>query len=103
MNLGRTDLADVAGLRRLAASINRHYGDSDGGDPSAEVGAAPLEVIDARTTGSVWPLERLWQRLGVAVAVRAATDARRFTTNGGLPQTWNGSCSRWSRTGRSRR
>src|SRR6185369_16730897 len=66
MNLGRTDQVDVAGLRRLAASINRHYGDGDA-DPGAETGAitgaAPLEVIDARTTGSVWLLDQLWQRL----------------------------------------
>ncbi|HET9138693.1 IS1634 family transposase [Actinophytocola sp.] len=84
MNLGRTDQVDVAGLRRLAASINRHYGDAHT-DPAAEsgvvTGAAPLEVIDARTSGSVWLLEQLWQRLDVAAAVRAATDARRFTTN----------------------
>jgi len=83
MNLGRADQVDVAGLRRLAASINRHYG--DGGDPGAEAGvvagAAPLEVIDARTVGSVWLLEQLWQRLDVGAAVRSATDARRFTTN----------------------
>ena len=84
MNLGRADQVDVAGLRRLAASIDRHYGDGDG-DPAAEsgavTGAEPLEVIDARTTGSVWLLDQLWQRLDVAAAVRAATDARRFTTN----------------------
>lgn len=60
MNLGRADQVDVAGLRRLAASINRHFGDGDDTDPGAEAGAvagaAPLEVIDARTTGSVWLL-----------------------------------------------
>ena len=27
MNLGRVDQVDVAGLRRLAASINKHFGD----------------------------------------------------------------------------
>jgi hypothetical protein len=85
MNLGRADQVDVAGLRRLAASINRHFGDTDSRDPGAETGAAtgaaPLEVIDARAIGSVWLLEQLWQRLDVAAAVRAATDARRFTTN----------------------
>jgi transposase len=85
MNLGRADQVDVAGLRRLAASINRHFGDGDIPDPGAEaglaVGAAPIEVIDARTVGSVWLLEQLWHRLDVGTAVRLATDARRFTTN----------------------
>ena len=54
MNLGRVDQVDVAG---------------------------PLEVVDARTIGSIWLLDQLRHRLDVATAVRAATDARRFTTN----------------------
>src|SRR5207248_1494946 len=85
MNLGRVDQVDVAGLRRLAASINKHFGDGEGLTDAAEVsltaGAAPLEVVDARTTGSVWLLDQLWHRLEVGTAVRAATDARRFSTN----------------------
>jgi transposase len=85
MNLGRVDQVDVAGLRRLAASISKHFGDggwlTDAGEAGAVAGAAPLEVIDARTTGSVWLLDQLWHRLEVGAAVRAATDARRFTTN----------------------
>jgi transposase len=85
MNLGRVDQVDVAGLRRLAASINKHFGNGDGQTDAAEVGvvagAAPLEVVDARTAGSIWLLDRLWHRLEVGAAVRAATDARRFTTN----------------------
>jgi hypothetical protein len=31
MNLGRADQVDVAGLRRLAASISKHYGDTADG------------------------------------------------------------------------
>lgn len=81
MNLGRVDQVDVAGLRRLAASINKHFGDGDGWSAAAEAGAAALEVIDARTMGATWLLDGLWQRLQVGAAVRAATDARRFTTN----------------------
>src|SRR5205809_296708 len=85
MNLGRADQVDVAGLRRLAASISKHFGDggglSDAAETGAVAGAAPLEVIDARTTGAVWLLDQLWHRLDVGAAVRAATDARRFTTN----------------------
>jgi hypothetical protein len=40
-----------------------------------------LEVIDARPLGATWLLDGLWHRLEVGAAVRAATDARRFTTN----------------------
>jgi hypothetical protein len=85
MNLGRVDQVDVAGLRRLAASINRHFGDGDGMTDAAEAGlaagAAPMEVIDARPVGSTWLLDGLWRQLEIGAAVRAATDARRFTTN----------------------
>src|SRR5690349_1333511 len=85
MNLGRVDQIDVAGLRRLAASINRHFGDVDGPDAGLEAGlaagAAPMEVIDARAVGATWLLDGLWRQLEVGAAVRAATDARRFTVN----------------------
>jgi Transposase DDE domain len=85
MNLGRVDRLDVDGLRRLAASINRHFGDVDGFGEGAEAGlaagAAPLEVVDARPVGATWLLDGLWRRLEVGAAVRVATDARRFTTN----------------------
>jgi transposase len=85
MNLGRVDQVDVAGLRRLAASINRHFGDGDAPDMVGEVGltagTAPLEVIDARPIGATWLLDGLWRHLDVGAAIRGATDARRFTTN----------------------
>ena len=68
MNLGRVDQLDVAGLRRLAASINRHFGDADahdmGGETGLAAGGAPLEVIDARPIGATWLLDGLWRRFG---------------------------------------
>jgi transposase len=86
MNLGRVDRVDVEGLRRLAASINRHFGDGDGdgqggGEAGLAAGGGPLEVVDARPIGATWLLDALWRRLEVGAAVRAATDGRRFTTN----------------------
>jgi len=85
MNLGRVDRLDVDGLRRLAASINKHFGEVDllGDDAEAGLttGAAPLQVVDARPIGATWLLDGLWRQLDVAAAVRAATDARKFTTN----------------------
>jgi transposase len=85
MNLGRVDHVDVDGLRRLAVSINKHFGDGEGLSAGHEAGlaagAAPLEVIDARPIGSTQLLDGLWRRLDVGAAMRAATDARRFTTN----------------------
>src|ERR687885_38643 len=75
MNLGRVDRVDVDGLRRLAASINKHFGDLDTLGDAAEAGlaagAAPLEVTDARPIGATWLLDALWWRLAVADAIRA--------------------------------
>ncbi|MGI5240438.1 IS1634 family transposase [Dactylosporangium sp. CA-139066] len=85
MNLGRVDRVDVAGLQRLAASINKHFGGDDGLAGAAEAAtaarAAPLEAVDARPIGATWLLDGLWHRLGVGTAIRAATGARRFTAN----------------------
>src|SRR4051794_41301624 len=67
MNLGRVDQVDVAGLRRLAASIGKHFGDgeglSDAVETGAATGAAALEVMDARPVGATWLLDALWRRL----------------------------------------
>lgn len=45
LDLGRVDRLDVDGLRRLAASINNHFGDGNGYGDAVEVGlAAGTEV-----------------------------------------------------------
>jgi transposase len=86
MNLGRVDRLDVDGLRRLAASITKHFGGdgvsaTDGVEAGLAAGAAPVEVIDSRPIGTSWLLDGLWTRLQVASAIKQATDRRRFTTN----------------------
>jgi transposase len=80
MNLGRVDRLDVDGLRRLAASITRHFG-GDGAELPAGAEAGPVEVTDSRPVGTSWLLDALWQRLEIGAAIRKATDGRRFTTN----------------------
>jgi hypothetical protein len=70
------------GLRRLVGSITR-YLDGAGALPpttDAEQDQA-LAVESSRTLGAVWLLEGLWQRLGVADALRGVLGARRFTTD----------------------
>jgi len=87
MNLGRVDQLDMDGLRRLAASITKHFGDGLGPGPSDAVeaglaaGASPMEVLDSRPIGVSWLLDGLWDRLQIASAIKQATDGRRFTTN----------------------
>jgi DDE family transposase len=85
MNLGRADRLDVAGLRRLADSINKHFGeggpDSDAADAGLAADAAAMEVIDSRPIGAAWLLDGLWKRLEIDQSLRKVADARRFTTN----------------------
>jgi Transposase DDE domain len=85
MNLGRVDRLDIGGLRRLAASINKHFGDGDAISDATETGlaagAAPMEVIDARPIGASWLLDGLWKRLEIDQSLRKVADGRRFTTN----------------------
>jgi hypothetical protein len=78
LHLGREDRLDLEGLRRLVGSISR-YLDGAGALPPAGPEAA-LVVESSRTFGTAWLLEGLWQRLGVADALRGVLGARRFTT-----------------------
>jgi len=85
MNLGRVDRLDIGGLRRLADSINKHFGDgdtiSDATEAGLAAGASPMEVIDARPIGAAWLLDGLWKRLEIDQSLRKVADGRRFTTN----------------------
>jgi len=79
LQLGREDRLDLEGLRRLVGSISR-YLDGAGAPPPAGPEAA-LAVESSRTLGAVWLLDGLWQRLGVAEALRGVLGGRRFTTD----------------------
>src|SRR5918992_1420772 len=68
MNLGRADRLDVAGLRRLADSITKHFGDgglSVADEAGLAVGSVPMEVVGARPIGAAWLLDAVWKRLEV--------------------------------------
>ena len=80
VQLGREDRLDMDGLRRLVGSISR-YLDGHGELPVTAGPDAALEVESARTLGAVWLLEGLWQRLGVAAALRGVLGAGRFGTD----------------------
>ena len=79
VNLGREDQLDLEGLRRLAGSITR-YLDGEDADPVASgCSADGLRVVSSKTYGTVWLLDQLWVRLGVAAALGGVLGARRFT------------------------
>jgi hypothetical protein len=77
LQLGREDRLDMDGLRRLVGSISRYL---DGAGALPPVGPeAVMQVESSRQLGSVWLLEGLWQRLGVADALGGVLGGRRFT------------------------
>jgi len=84
VNLGREDRLDVDGLRRLARSINRYLGEdtASGAAVSASADTADgLSVVGSRPLGTVWLLDGLWRRLGVADALQRVLGGRRFTVD----------------------
>jgi transposase len=82
LQLGREDRLDMEGLRRLVGSISRYLDGAGALPPTAAAGQdQALEVESSRTLGAVWLLAGLWQRLGVADALRQVLGGRRFTTD----------------------
>lgn len=74
-NFGRVEKVDRAGLARLVSSISRFL------DPATAVAAArglEVEVLDSRRLGGAWTLDRIWERLGIGAAIRAAARGRRL-------------------------
>ncbi len=79
LNLGREDLLDPDGLRRLVRSINRYLGEGDsGGDVPVGDG---LSIAASRPMGVAWLLDGLWRQLGVDTALAKVLGGRRFTTD----------------------
>jgi hypothetical protein len=74
-NFGRADRIDREALRRLVASISRFL------EPVEAVVAmegSDVEIVDARRFGGAYVLDELWQRLGIARALRHAARDRRL-------------------------
>jgi transposase len=82
VQLGREDRLDMDGLRRLVGSISRYLDGTGALPPTSDAGQdQALAVESSRTLGTVWLLDGLWQRLGVADALRGVLGVRRFTTD----------------------
>ena len=82
LNLGREDLLDPDGLRRLVRSINRYLGEPDAGDEGSVFAAGDgLSIVSSRPMGVAWLLDGLWHQLGVDTALATVLGGRRFTTD----------------------
>lgn len=74
-NFGRKDKIDKEALARLVSSISRIL-DVSMTEPSA--GSGDVEIVDSRRLGGVYVLDGLWERLGIAAALRSAAVGRRI-------------------------
>lgn len=74
-NFGRADKVDREALARLVRSISRVL-DADGAGSGAA--GIDVEIIDSRPLGGAYVLDRLWERLGIAEALRSAGTGRRL-------------------------
>ena len=61
-SFGRADALDVAGIRRLVASLQRLIGEQP---LPVDGGSAVLEVTDSRPAGGAFLLDGLWRQLGI--------------------------------------
>jgi hypothetical protein len=74
-NFGRADKVDRDALGRLVSSISRFL------TPEQAVCAAAgveVEVLDSRRLGAAWTLDQVWERLGIAAAIRRVAEGRRL-------------------------
>ncbi|HET9118269.1 MAG TPA: IS1634 family transposase, partial [Pseudonocardiaceae bacterium] len=73
-SFGREDELDRASIGRLVAALGRLL------DPTsaAAVGLdADMALVESRPTGGAYVLDRLWQRLGIDIAIRSALASKR--------------------------
>jgi hypothetical protein len=74
-NFGRADKVDREALTRLVRSISRVLDVTVDGPG---VAGGEVEIIDSRRLGGTFVLDRVWERLGIAQAIRSATQGRRI-------------------------
>jgi len=74
-SFGRAETVDREALARLVSSISRFLTPEQA---TAAVAGAEVEIVDARPLGGAWTLDRIWERLGIGVAIRRVAADRRL-------------------------
>jgi hypothetical protein len=74
-NFGRADKVDKVALARLVSSISRIL---DLPTTSSSAAASDVEIVDSRRLGGAFVLDQLWDRLGIADALRSSAKGRRI-------------------------
>lgn len=76
-SLGRADALDVAGIKRLVASLQRLIGEQPLPADGASTGSEVLEVTDSRPAGGAFLLDGLWRQLGIDKLILGADQKAR--------------------------
>ena len=74
-NFGRKDKVDKEALARLVSSISRIL---DLPMTESSVASSDVEIVDSRRLGGAFVLDQMWERLGIADALRSAAKGRRI-------------------------
>lgn len=74
-NFGRKDKVDKDALARLVSSISRVL---DQSMTDSSVASSEVEIIDSRRLGGAFVLDQMWERLGIAEALRSSATGRRI-------------------------
>ena len=74
-NFGRKDKVDKEALARLVSSISRIL---DLPATGSSVAGSDVEIVDSRRLGGAFVLDQLWERLGIAEALRSSAKGRRI-------------------------
>ena len=77
-NFGRADQVDKAALARLVSSISRILDTTATG---ASTVGGDVEIVDSRRLGGAFVLDQMWDRLGIAAALRETAKRRRLDAN----------------------
>jgi hypothetical protein len=74
-NFGRKDKVDKVALARLVSSISRIL---DLAVTDTSVASSDIEIVDSRRLGGAFVLDQMWERLGIADALRSSASGRRI-------------------------
>jgi hypothetical protein len=74
-NFGRKDKVDKEALARLVSSISRIL---DLPTTGSSVASSDIEIVDSRRLGGAFVLDQVWERLGIAAALRSSAKDRRI-------------------------
>jgi hypothetical protein len=74
-NFGRKDKVDKEALARLVSSISRIL---DLPATGSSLAGSDIEIVDSRRFGGAFVLDQMWERLGIADALRSSASGRRI-------------------------